>query len=371
MEDRAVRILLVEDNPDDVYIIRRMLSGITPTNFDLMHVMRLNEAIEILLENKFDIVLLDLSLPDSQGLDTFTELNRKTQKSPIIILSGLNDQTIAMRAVHGGAQDYLVKGEINKDKLMRSIRYAIERHNLKKDLIAKNHELEDFAYIVCHELKGPLTIFVGYLHFIKNNPPKIKEYFNPIIDECSRMDKFIKNILNLSKAGNLINEKIEIDLGDLLKRVFLHVKPQDFSVDFTIAPSIGHIIGDPERIEHIFSNLINNSIQHRDPEKEKLIINVGAEQCGGNIIISFKDNGRGIEKKHINNIFDLGFTLGKESGSGFGLVIVRKIVEAHNGRIWAESKGKNQGAEFFIRLPLNIEDKFQYFKRKEAFFPIL
>lgn len=371
MKDRAVRILLIEDNPDDAYIIHRMLLGITSTDFDLMHVMRLDDGQEILVEKNFDIVLLDLGLPDSQGLDTFTKLNRKTQKSPIIILSGLNNQTIAFRAVHGGAQDYLVKGEINKDMLIRSIRYAIERHNLKKDLIAKNRELEDFAHIVCHELKGPLTIFIGYLYLIKGDPPKIEEYFTPVINECRRMNMFIKNILNLSKAGNLIKEKIKIDLRNLIKKVFLHIEPEDFSVDLIIDPSISHIMGDPERMEHVFSNLISNSIQHRDPEKEKLIIKVGAEQYNRDVIISFKDNGRGIEKDYINDIFNLGFTRGKKSGSGFGLVIVKKIVEAHNGRIWVESKGKNQGAEFFIRLPLNTEDKLQYIEREVASIPIL
>ncbi len=121
------KILLVEDNPGDAGLTKIMLAGSGTLEVDVIRAERLSEAILTLSEQVIDVILLDLSLPDSNGLDTFKRVQEASPSTPIIVLSGVHDETLGLEAVHRGAQDYLVKGLINADVLARVIRYAIER----------------------------------------------------------------------------------------------------------------------------------------------------------------------------------------------------------------------------------------------------
>ncbi|MGA7951949.1 MAG: PAS domain S-box protein [Gloeobacterales cyanobacterium] len=135
MSPERIKVLLVEDNPGDARLLQVTLSEVSSAHFDLTCVGLLRKAIEHLSEQSFDAVLLDLSLPDSQGFDTFTKLHGRFPAIPIVVLSGLNDETLALRAVQEGAQDYLVKGQVNAaDLISRSLRYAIERKRTQEAL---------------------------------------------------------------------------------------------------------------------------------------------------------------------------------------------------------------------------------------------
>ena len=127
MPPETLRILLVEDNPDDAELLRESLSEVASPHFELTHVPRLADALERLGGERFDAVLSDLGLPDSQGLATFARLQARAPDVPIVVLTGLDDETVAVRAVQDGAQDYLVKGQLSAGLLVRSIRYALER----------------------------------------------------------------------------------------------------------------------------------------------------------------------------------------------------------------------------------------------------
>jgi len=133
MRDGNIRILLVEDNPGDAVIINEMLKEIYPKKFELVHFKRLEDSVQHVNE-EFDIVLLDLNLPDSRGIETFNIMNKNAPKMPIIILTGLLDEELAINIVAEGAQDYLVKGNIDKQLLSRSIKYSIERKRIEMDL---------------------------------------------------------------------------------------------------------------------------------------------------------------------------------------------------------------------------------------------
>ena len=125
------KVLLVEDNPGHALLLREMLGRTAPAQFAVTHVARLDEALERLGEGPFDLVLLDLSLPDSMGFETFAQAHARMPESPIIVLSGLEDEELALRAVREGAQDYLVKGQVDGNLLARAIRYAIERKRVE------------------------------------------------------------------------------------------------------------------------------------------------------------------------------------------------------------------------------------------------
>jgi signal transduction histidine kinase/CheY-like chemotaxis protein len=136
-----IRVLLIEDNPGDARLLRELLQESGSSQFELVHADRFSEALARLSERRFDVVLLDLSLPDAQGLETISRLGGQAEGTPIVILTGLNDEEIAIRALQQGAQDYLVKGQADGQLLARALRYSIERHKAEESLKARNREL--------------------------------------------------------------------------------------------------------------------------------------------------------------------------------------------------------------------------------------
>jgi two-component system cell cycle response regulator len=133
--NNKIKILLIEDNPSDARLIREMIKDIEEPRFEIEWVSRLSPGIEQLAHGHFDALLLDLTLPDSEGIDTVEKVLFHTPDVPVIVLTGLADETTGMEAVHKGAQDYLVKGSVSSDLLIRSIRYSIERKRLMMDLL--------------------------------------------------------------------------------------------------------------------------------------------------------------------------------------------------------------------------------------------
>ncbi|MGK5095418.1 SpoIIE family protein phosphatase [Deltaproteobacteria bacterium TL4] len=141
MNHDHIRILLIEDNSMDAEIFQELLEPSTQTTYDVIWVDRLSRSLEHL--KKVDVIFLDLSLPDSYGLNTYQTLNQYTLTIPIIILSGLNDEALAIEAVRKGAQDYLMKGEIRSQSLERSIHYAIERKRISEELKYRKEQMEN------------------------------------------------------------------------------------------------------------------------------------------------------------------------------------------------------------------------------------
>jgi len=142
MQSQSIKILLIEDNPEDAFLLRRFLSKAKELSATVEHVEELSQGLTCLQQQSYDIVLLDLFLPKSQGIDTFLNVSISYPHVPIIILSALTDQDIALAAVQAGAQDYLVKGQFDSHLLSRSIRYGIERQHLNVRLKQQNQELQ-------------------------------------------------------------------------------------------------------------------------------------------------------------------------------------------------------------------------------------
>lgn len=141
MSHKSTRILLIEDNPGNVRLIREMLAEVEYAGFELEHVDRLSEGIERLDQKLFDVVLLDLSLPDSQEMKTLMRLYTEAPEVPIVVLSSIDDESTRIKAIRQGAQDYLVKDKLDNEVLVRSLRYAIERYRSARDLQRFSQEL--------------------------------------------------------------------------------------------------------------------------------------------------------------------------------------------------------------------------------------
>src|SRR5262249_16900436 len=136
------RILLVEDNAADAFLVLDALEESNSRRFDVTHAEQLADALSLLEDSTFHAVLLDLSLPDSRGFETFQTMNQKAAHLPIIVLTGLDDERVALEAVREGAQDYLVKGRNLASSLERSIRYALERKRIEEELVRAKEAAE-------------------------------------------------------------------------------------------------------------------------------------------------------------------------------------------------------------------------------------
>jgi PAS domain S-box-containing protein len=172
MPNNSLHVLLVEDNPGDARLIREMLRDSADVKFDIQWVERLTDGLDSLREKPIDIILLDLMLPDSQGIDTFAAMQTKAVGTPIIILTGLNDEELAVEALRHGAQDYLLKGDLGNNLLRRSIRYAIERNQSELAL----RESEEFNASLLNNAPNPIIVI--------NSDTSIK-YINPALEQIT------------------------------------------------------------------------------------------------------------------------------------------------------------------------------------------
>ena len=211
--NKKLKILLIEDDPGDAHLIRKMLIESKSAYFELEHFDRLSTGLEQLAQMEIDLILLDLNLPDSQGLDTIVKAHAKAQIIPVIVLTGLEDKNLAIKSISKGAQDYLVKGQINSGLLIRAIHYAVERHRLRAKLKKANQKILEqqkelideerlkvllqMAGATAHELNQPLMVLLGNIELIgtyKSDPEKLSDCVAAIEDAGNRISDIVKKI---------------------------------------------------------------------------------------------------------------------------------------------------------------------------------
>src|ERR1700691_396204 len=160
MNNGHTEVLLIEDNPGDADLVRLRLVE-SDSGVNISCVDRLADGLAAIAKQPPSVILLDLNLPDSHGADTFRKVLEKAPDVPVVILSGQDDEALAMKALHQGVQDYLVKGAISSSSLDRAMRYAVERQALLRSLeMSRKQQLEfknQFLSHVSHELRTPLT----------------------------------------------------------------------------------------------------------------------------------------------------------------------------------------------------------------------
>jgi two-component system sensor histidine kinase UhpB len=144
--EHPLSILIIEDNPPELFLVEQMLRTSTINVAAIYSATRIVEATTVMEQHRIDLVLLDLTLPDSSGIDSFLKIKTQTQHIPVIILSGLADSKLVFEALQQGAQDYLVKGEFKSDLLARSVKYSIERKNAEEKILASEEKYRQMFY---------------------------------------------------------------------------------------------------------------------------------------------------------------------------------------------------------------------------------
>ncbi len=225
------------------------------------------------------------------------------------------------------------------------------RKLFEKILTQKNRELNDFAYRVSHNMKNYIFNLNGYVTAIKDDHSLFGQYYGNVLRQTENLASFINRLLTLSRAGKTVSTLVEIDMNELLMKIFCLTRRDSIKAELKISAPLPEILGDPESIEELFINLLENSFKYRDPDKDTLIIEIAHKNEDNYTWIQVKDNGMGIDEEHHEKVFSPGYTLHKNKGTGFGMTIAKKIAEAHNGGIQISSEGKKMGTTVSIKLP--------------------
>jgi signal transduction histidine kinase len=382
MKEDTIKILLVEDNPGDARLIQEMLTEIQDPPFVLETVDHLARANRRLAEDDIDVILLDLLLPDSHGLETFTKIHNKVPNIPTIVLTSFDDEDLAVKAVREGAQDYIVKGQIDTHSLVRAIRYALERQKMLVRLEnSRQQQLEvknRFLSYVSHELRSPLTAIYQFVTILSDGlagdvSSKQNDYLNIVLRNVGQLKTMIDELLEATRAetGKLTVEPRCISMVDIITETMKTVQTMAIAkgvlLSADILKNLPPVYADPERIRQILINLIDNGIKFT-PENGTVSLCAHIYDADPNFLcVEVSDTGCGISPESTQMIFDRLFQEASSreitrKGLGLGLFICRELIALHGGRIWVESKiGK--GSVFYFTLPI--------FFAREPSFPVL
>ena len=248
---------------------------------------------------------------------------------------------------------FILSNEITERKLAEQEREA------RLVLEAKNAELDRFAYTVSHDLKSPLVTIGGFLGFLKKDlaAGDMKRLQNDVMHMEGAIDKMrglVSGVLELSRAGLVIDAPVEVNFGELAREVvnLLQGSLEMRNAKVTIQAGLPFVLADKVRLGQVIQNLVENAAKYSSNQKEPLIeISMVGDNLPGSPIFFVRDNGMGIAPEHRERIFSPFSQLNPVSeGSGVGLATVKRIVEAHGGRIWVESEA-GKGSTFFFTLP--------------------
>ena len=377
MLQQSLNILLVEDNLAEAKLLQQYLTRVNSSKFAIERISNLAEAIQKLKSAKFSVVLLDLSLPDSEGLASVAPLLKIAPQIPIVVLTNTDEDELAVAAVSQGAQDYLVKDNISSELLRRSIDYAIrskkdqeqlhqanarlqaeieKREKLERELKLSNKELEQFAYVVSHDLKQPLSTISSWtqmldLRYRQQLDQKGQKYIRMILDGAKQMEQLIQDLLNYSRINTKGKEFALTNCEDLLRIVKARLERAitESHAKITHQP-LPKVMADAEQLGQLLQNLLDNGIKYHSQQPPQ--INIWVTETDSEWVFAVQDNGIGIESKYFARIFQVFQRLHTQSeypGTGIGLAICQRIVKRHGGKLWVESE-PGVGSTFYFTL---------------------
>ncbi|MBG1244016.1 hybrid sensor histidine kinase/response regulator [Nostoc sp. NZL] len=379
----SVKILLIEDNLAYARLLQEFLAQAQSQEFTLVHVKRLGEALQELSQCNYDVILLDLTLPDSQGLSSLPPLIGQAPSIPIVVLTNTNDEELAIEAVRQGAQDYLVKRQVNVDVLVRSLRYAIERKQVLESLRTVNETLQtrveertaelvkanelnqfksEFVSMLSHDIRNPLNTILLAAGLLQNQDERLTKekklnHLQMIRSAIKNMAKLLDEVTFIGKAdsGRLGYELICLDLEafcrQMTEEVRLMASDKHLTLVFASFGQLGETLWDESLLRHILGNLLSNAIKYSLPGGIVRFELIGQEKA---VIFRVQDWGIGIpqeSQKRLFQPFRRADNVGNIPGTGLGLAIVKKCVDAHGGEIIVDSQ-VGVGTTFTVTLPL-------------------
>ena len=368
MGDERIKILLIEDNPGDIRLIQEMLAETEPSKFELKCADRLSTGLEHLAKEEINVVLLDLGLPGDQGLGTLCKVCALAPEVSIVVVTGLKDETLAVQAMRQGAQDYLVKGDIDSKTIWRSIRYSMERKRAEEREKQLQRELSltsrlaivgQMASGIAHEINNPLAGVIGFADLLQKQdiPEDIRKEVDIIHDGAKRIASITDRMLSFARQHK--PERTSVNINDIIENTLAmrayEMKSSTIKVKTRLDPDLPSTVADAGQLQQVFLNIILNAEIEMTTAHGGGTLTVKTERIDDIIRISFKDDGPGIAKKNMERLFEPFFTTrGVGKGTGLGLSVCYGIVSQHGGQIYVESR-LGKGATFIVELPIFTE----------------
>jgi two-component system cell cycle sensor histidine kinase/response regulator CckA len=376
-----IRALLIEEDPAYARLLREHLADGESSDdvfFDCEQAGSLDAALARLREGRFQVMVADLCLPDSAGMETFFRLFDAAPQVPIVVLSGLDDKALALQAVQHGAQDYLAKGKFAADVLPRVLRYAVRRKRAEEALRRSEEQLRQaqkmegigrLAGGVAHDFNNLLTSILGYsqmvLHALGPHH-QLRDDLLQVVHAGERAAALTRQLLAFSRKQMLTVRRLDLNrIVDNMRQLLDRTLGEDIDLTTRLGDDLGSVLADAGQLEQVLLNLAVNA---RDamPRGGELLIQTRAatlneDFCrsrlglapGRYALLCVRDTGVGMSDEIRRLIFEPFFTT-KDKGTGLGLSMVYGIVKQFGGYVDVES-APGRGAEFLIYLPRSDE----------------
>ncbi|NHC37535.1 hybrid sensor histidine kinase/response regulator [Scytonema millei] len=383
-----VKVLLIEDSLAEARFLQEILRQANLRHFHLVHVKRLGDALAeldrgLISSQPYDAVLLDLTLPDSQGLASLPLILQQAPSLPIVVLTNMNDDELAIEAVRQGAQDYLVKRQIDAKLLVRSLCYAIERKQAAEALQAKNQALatqvqesaveldkakqlnrfkSEFVSMLSHDFRSPLTTILLATGLLQNSEKKLTEkqkltHFHHINAAIKNMAQMLDEVSLAGKAeaGQLQCQPTYLDIQEFCRELIaaleLSAAKKQIALVFTCQGQIEKALWDENLLRHILANFLSNAIKYSAAGSSVQFNLIAQPEI---VTFQIQDWGIGIPKADLQQLFQpfhRASNVGSTPGTGLGLAIAKKCIEACGGEIYVESE-VGVGTTFTVILPV-------------------
>ena len=399
--DPFATILCMED--DDT-VRQAVVAYLEDRGFTVVEAENGRVGLEKFRSQKPDLILVDLRMPEMDGLHVLSEVTKESPDTPLIVVSGTGVIADAVEALHLGAWDYVLKPIEDMAVLRHAVEKSLERarlirwdreyqHRLEKEvqqrtaqfraanlalrreieerkraesqreelisrLEAQNAELERYAYTVSHDLKTPLITLKGYMGALRediasDDRPAVEDDLKRMSSAADTMAELLYDLLELSRIGHLVNPPQEVALQELAQEAIALVatRIEQQGVQIEVSSQLPVVLCDRPRVLEVLQNLIDNAVKYMGDQAEPRV-EIGARPMEDQSVCFVRDNGIGIDPRYHHRIFGLFEQVHRTAeGSGVGLALAKRIVELHNGRIWVESDGEGQGATFCFTLP--------------------
>ncbi|MEW6474876.1 MAG: hybrid sensor histidine kinase/response regulator [Actinomycetota bacterium] len=373
--DRLIRVLHVEDSRTDTELVRAVLGRSVICQFTVEAVSTLEDGLRRLSDTGggYDVIVLDLHLPDGEGLTTFTRMAEAAGSTPIVVCTGSGDETLGITAVEHGAQDFVVKWTSDPESLGRTLLHAVQRSrqlaelqrhlvestNTGDRLAATNAAIREFLAMVVHEIRTPITVISGYATLLRDapgtfTPAEQTESLSTILLQTERLRRLTDTLLTHEEleAGAVHAEPVEVCVIEAIDSALAAAGPA--AADFKVHCDAGLTARvDPDHLQQALVNYATNALKYGAPP---YTVAAEAEDDPAGVVIRVIDEGEGVSEEFVPRLFGR-FSRSEAArsrhgvhGTGLGLSIVAGLVHANGGDAWYEP-GNPRGARFCLRLP--------------------
>ena len=368
--DNVKSVLIIDDDEDDILLIEDRLAELVASDCHFVSCSEKQDAIDCLKERTFDLCILDYRLAGYEGLEILDAVANAELATPIIMLTGQNDDKVAKQAIRSGAQDFVMKASIDESIFEKSIRYAIARKELEFARIlgrrneAENTAKDKFIAHLSHELRTPLTSILGYTSLLLENhkATPFKRELNIISNNGKHLLNLLNDVLDLSKiaAEKFELKERETNLQQLLMEVnsllSLSALDKGIGLNFQSQSKLPELVLlDDIRFKQALVNIIGNAIKFTDDGSVNVNISLVSSEDKDYIKFEVSDTGIGIPEHQLSLIFSPfkqleDVTNRKAGGAGLGLAITSEIIKQMEGSLDLESE-LGKGSTFTIKLP--------------------